>query len=167
MNEIKKIISKIFLLIIDILLFTFDLCRQLILPGKRKKGNLLSSLFIFFTGIIERLDKFEYGIFRMANVLKRKYIKQSLLIIATLLFLLSSLEWTGEKNIHNNFTNYTAQLSDAGVKETATCNCHQIISYSNTSFVAKTYASFDRIFHTNSTANSSLKKFLLIRNIRI
>jgi len=167
MNEIKKIISKIFLLIIDILLFAFNICRQLILPGKDKKGNLLSSLFIFFTGIIERLGSFEYGIFQMTNLLKQKYVRQSMLIIATLLFLLSSFEWTGEKNIYNSFTNYSTQISDAGVKETTNCNYHQIIGYSNTSFIAKTYAPFDRIFHTNSTANSSLKKFLLICNIRI
>jgi len=167
MNEIKKIISKIFLLIIDILLFAFDTGGQLILPRKGKKGNVLSTIFIFFTGIIERLDGFEYGVFRMANLLKQKYIKQSLLIIATLLFLLSSFEWTGEKNIYNNSSDYSVQLCQADVKETINCNRHQKIRYSNTPFVAKTYISSDRIFYTNSTANSSLKRFLLIRNIRI
>jgi hypothetical protein len=160
-------VGKISLLIIDILLFAFNTGRQLILPGKGKKGNLLSSLFIFFTGLIERLGSFEYGIFRMANVLKQKYVKQSLLIVATLLFLLSSFEWTGEKKLYNNSSSYTAQLSDAGVKEIATCNCHKTTSYSNTSFVAKIYSPFNSVCQTNSTATSSLKKFLLIRNMRI
>lgn len=167
MSKIKKITSKIFLLLIDILLFAFDTGRQLILPGKGKKGNILSTIFIFFTGIIERLDGFEYGVFRMANVLKQKYIKQSLLIIATLLFLLSSFEWTGEKNIYNNPSGYTTQLSDAGVKETTMCDCNQAISYPNTSFVVRTSVSFDHIFYAISPTNSSLKRFLFIRSIRI
>jgi len=82
MCEIKKILRKVFVLAIDIFLFAFNTIRQIILPGKRKRGNLLSSLFIFFVGIIERFDSFEYGVFRMANLLKLKYIKRSLLIIA-------------------------------------------------------------------------------------
>src|SRR6185437_15111581 len=130
MQEIKNIISRISFFIIDIWVFAFNICKQLVLPGKRKKGNLLYSLFIFFTGIIERLGSFEYGIFRMADLLKQKYIKRSLLIVAALLFLLSSFEWTGERNINNSSSGYTMQRSDASSKTITVFNRPKATAYS-------------------------------------
>jgi len=157
-------ISKISFFTIDILVFAFNVWKQVILPGKRKKGNVLSSLFIFFTGIVERIDSFEYGIFRMANVLKQKYIKQSLLLIAALLFLLSSFEWTGEKPIYNNSFGYTTQLCDTPIK-VSVCNCCRTTIKSNVS--EKTYHSDKKICLRRLIPNSSLKRFLLIGNIRV
>ncbi len=164
MQEIKKIISKISFFTIDILVFAFNVWKQVILPGKRKKGNVLSSLFIFFTGILERIGSFEYGIFQMANVLKQKYIKQSLLLIAALLFLLSSFEWTGEKTIYNNYSGYTTQLCDTYVKKSA-CNYCKTTIKSNVS--EETYRSDKNICLRRLIPNSSLKRFLLIGNIRV
>lgn len=115
MNEIKKIICEVFILIFDVFLFAYKTAKEIILPGKRRKSNLLFSLLIFFIGVVERLDGFEHGVFRMANLLRKKYIKQSLLVIATLLFLLSSLEWTKEKGFNNSTTNRTEQVSNNGI----------------------------------------------------
>lgn len=165
LQQIRKIITKMSILIIDILVFAFNICRHLILPGKRKKGNLLSSLFIFFTGIIERLGSFEYGIFRMADLLKRRYIKQSLLIVAAVLFLLSSFEWTGDKTVYNNPSEYTVHLSDAGTRAITVSNHGKTTSYSNALF--KQYSPHTNICLRSSIETSSVKKFLLIRNIRI
>lgn len=167
MNEIKKIISKVFLLIIDIFLFGYNTVKQIILPGRRKKGNLLSTLFIFFIGIIERLGNFEYGVFLMANVLKRKYIKQSLLLIAGLLFLLSSIEWSSDKNLHTNSPNYIAQFSDAGVKKVNISKRRLVKDYSETSFPVREYPAYKNILQSSVALPSSVKTFLLIRSIRI
>ena len=167
MCEIKKILSKFSLLTIDIFLFAYNTIRQIILPGKRKKGNLLSILFIFFIGIIERLGSFEYGVFRMTNLLKQKYIKRSLLIIAGLLFLLSSFEWTGEKNVSNNAGNYTAQFTDAGVKNVTVSNRRLVRAYSKTVLLFRAYPSYKNILQSSSAISSSVKIFLLIRSIRI
>lgn len=167
MDEIKKIISKVFLLIIDILRFGYNTARQVILPDRRKKGNLLSSLFIFFIGIIERLDSFEYGVFLMANVLKRKYVKQSLLVIAGLLFLLSTIEWTGETNVNTNPGNYIAQFSDAGVKKIIISNNGDAISYSAATCLGRQYPTYKIIPNSSFPFSSSVKTFLLIQSIRI
>lgn len=165
MQEIKKITGKISFFIIDILVFAFDICKQIVLPGKQKKGNLLSSLFIFFTGIIEKLGSFEYGIFRMADLLKQKYIKQSLLIVSTLLFLLSSFEWTGEKNIYNNSSGYTTELSHTSSKTITVFNRRKTTSYSDAG--AKTYPTCKQFYLRNLIETCFSRRFLLLRNIRI
>ncbi len=167
MDKIKKIFIQVFLLILDVALFTFQTVKQVVLPNRKRKGNILSILFIFFVGIIERLDSFEYGVFRMANLLKQKYIKQSLLIIAALLFLLSSFEWTGEKNVSINTGNYTAQFSDAGVKNVTVSNRRLVRVYSKAVLLFRAYPSYKNILQSNSAISSSVKTFLLIRSIRI
>ncbi len=169
MCEIKKILGKVFLLTIDIFLFGYDTIRQIILPGKRKKGNLLSTLFIFFVGVIERLGSFEYGVFRSGNLLKQKYIKRSLFIIAGLLFLLSSFEWTSEKNVSNYIANYVAQLSDTEIPNTALTGQLEK-SYSKTASLFKKclvpYCK-NNLHYSSSTVSSPVKTFLLIRSLRI
>lgn len=167
MNEIKKIISKILLLIIDILRFGYNTARQVILPCKRKKGNLFSSLFVFFVGIVERLDNFEYGVFQMADLLRRKYIKQGLLVIAGLLFLLSSFEWTGATNANANSGNYITRISDVPVENNVSSNYANAPIYSATSCLDKQYPTYKIISHSRFPFTSPVKTFLLIQNIRI
>lgn len=167
MNEIKKVISKVFLLIIDILRFGYNTARQVILPCKRKKGNLLSSLFIFFVGIVERLDNFEYGVFQMANLLRRKYIKQSLLIAASLLFLLSSLEWSGEASANTNPGNYITRISETPSKKITISNYADAPIYSLTSCFDKHFLPYRIFVHSHFPFTAPVKTFLLIQNIRI
>lgn len=73
MSEIKIIIVKILVLVLDILLFALQTVKQIILPNRRRKGNILSSLFDFFIGTLERIFHFEHGFFRMAVLFKHKY----------------------------------------------------------------------------------------------
>ncbi len=167
MNEIKKIISKVFLLIIDILRFGNNTTRQVILPCKRKKGNLLSSLFIFFVGIIERLDNFEYGVFQMANLLRRKYVKQTLLIIAAILFLLSSFEWTGGTNVNANSCDYITRISDTPVENIVSSNYADALIYSTNNCLDKQFPTYKIIAHSRLPFTSPVKKILLIQCIRI
>jgi hypothetical protein len=167
MNEIKKIIHKVYLLIIDILRFSYKTASQVILPNRRKKGNLLSILFNLFVGIIERVAGFEYGVFLMANILKRKYIKQSLIIVAGFLFLLSSIESTGDKYINTNSGDYTIQFSDTVVKKVKHNNQKQVIVNSKTTYTASLYPAYKSILHSSTPHASSVKAFLIIHCFRI
>jgi hypothetical protein len=167
MNEIKKIIHKVYLLIIDILRFSYKTASQVILPNRRKKGNLLSILFNLFVGIIERVAGFEYGVFLMANILKRKYIKQSLIIVTGFLFLLTSVEWTGDKNINTNSGDYITQFSDTVVKKVKHNDQKQVIVNSKTTYIASLYPAYKSILHRSTTLTLSVKAFLIIHCFRI
>ncbi len=96
MNQARKIVYKIILLLIDILVFTYQIVRKVVLPARRRKGNILSSLLTFFVGLIERVMSFEKSILRQPVVFTHKYVKQALILAVGFLFLLSSIEWTAE-----------------------------------------------------------------------
>ncbi|HXB06056.1 MAG TPA: hypothetical protein VNW04_03050 [Puia sp.] len=93
-REVRKIAQKVLVLGWDILLFTWDVVRRVILPTRRRRGNLLSSLLTFFLGLVERIVSFEKSILQRPVVFTHKYVKQGLIIAVGLLFLLSSFEWT-------------------------------------------------------------------------
>lgn len=167
MNEAKKIIKKILFLFFDILIFGYNTIRQMRLPARQRKGNLLSSLYLFFIGIIERVGNFEHGIFRMTNVLRQKYVRQSLLIIAGLLFLLSSFEWANEKN-SNAAGNYVEQRSTTDAQKTISSKYFEVANYSKT----ETVFNFNRYSARKNNFYlfpffSSLKTYLVIRSLRI
>ncbi len=167
MNGIKKIISKVFLLVIDILRFGYNTAKHVVLPRKREKGNLLSSLFIFFVGIVERLDNFEYGVFQMANLLRRKYIKQSVLVLAGLLFILSSFEWTGESNVNANPGSYVTRTSETPCKEIIASNYTDASIYLTIICLDRKYPTTQIVPHSGFPFHTPVKTFLLIQNIRI
>lgn len=92
MVEVRKILLKLTLLAIDILLHCIEVTRKIVLPGKKRKGNLLSSIFLLYVGTLESLYKFEHQSFRMSAILKKKYVRTGLMLIAGLLLILSSFE---------------------------------------------------------------------------
>ena len=167
MAEIKKIITKVFFLIVDIFLFGYNIAKQVILPYGCKKGNILSSLFIFFIGLIERLHSFGHGISCISNLLKNKYIKNSLLIVGGFLFLLSSIEWTGDNNASIYSDNYTMQFSDAGVNKITVRKQSHTVSHSAINCLVNKYPSYKNILHSGAPLLFSVKQYLLICCIRI
>ena len=167
MDEIKKIIYKVYLLILDISLFSFKTFRELILPSRGKKGNILSTIFIFFVGLVERLDNFEYGVFRMSVLFRRKYIKQSLLLVASLLFLISSIEWREGKKLIADSAIYTQQFSGLGVIPTNENNQRQVAPISANPFLLNEVHVYKNILEIPTPVFPSLKTYLLIRCFRI
>jgi hypothetical protein len=105
MTELKKISYKVFVLLFDIILLNIGVIKDIVLPNRKRKGNLLNSLFVFFVGTVEILDHFEYGIFQMTKIFRHRYIRQGVIIISAFLFLLSSFEWSSEKEINRTFLN--------------------------------------------------------------
>jgi hypothetical protein len=87
---------------------------QVVLPNRKRKGNLLSSLFHLFTGLTEQVISFGNAVVCIpraagkpfmgqaalgkAWTFSRRYLRQGMLIAAWALFILSSLEWVGPNN---------------------------------------------------------------------
>jgi hypothetical protein len=94
MKEVRKIAQKVLVLVLDILLFTWQVIRRVLLPTRSRKGNVLSSLLIFSVGLLERIVSFERSILERPVIFTHKYVKQGLIIVVGFLFLLSSIEWT-------------------------------------------------------------------------
>jgi hypothetical protein len=94
MNDLKKIAHKVLVLLLDILIFTWQVVRRMLLPTRNRKGNVLSSLLTFFVGLLERIVSFEKSILQRPVVFTHKYVKQGLIVAVGFLFLLSSFEWT-------------------------------------------------------------------------
>jgi hypothetical protein len=94
MKEVQKIAQKVLILLLDILLFTWQVVRRVMLPNRSRKGNVLSSLLTFFVGLLERVVSLEKSILQRPVVFTHKYVKQGLIIAVGFLFLLSSFEWT-------------------------------------------------------------------------
>lgn len=88
------LLVDIILLLVDIGVFTYQTIRVLILPARRRKGNILSSLLSFFVGLLEKVIYFEKSILRQPVVFKHRYVKQALMLAVGFLVLLSSIEWT-------------------------------------------------------------------------
>ena len=168
MTEMKKVFIKILLLVLDILVFGWNTLKQIILPGRNRRGNILSSLFIFFAGIIDRLNYFQHGTFNMASFTKKKYVKQTILIVGGILFLLSLFEWTGgQKTDYFSPTKYAEQLSTAD---------NDAISVEQSEETARCPADLTtkikfRVTHSTTcppfTFTIPVKRYLLIRSLRI
>lgn len=94
MKEVRKIAQKVLILVLDILLFTWQVVRRVLLPTRSRKGNVLSSLLTFFVGLLDRIVSFEKSILQRPVIFTHKYVKQGLVIAVGFLFLLSSFEWT-------------------------------------------------------------------------
>jgi hypothetical protein len=84
---------KVIFLILDILVFMYQIGKKVILPTRRRKGNVLSSLLSFFVGLVERVLSFEKSMLRQPVVFRHKYVRQILILVVGFLFLLSSIEW--------------------------------------------------------------------------
>src|SRR5579863_10056152 len=93
MKEVQKIAQNVLILLLDILLFTWQVIRRVLLPTRSRKGNVLSSLLTFFVGLLERIVSFEKSILERPVVFTHKYVKQGLIIAVGFLFLLFSFEW--------------------------------------------------------------------------
>lgn len=92
LRNINTIFEKICHLALQIILLIFQLGKEMRLPKHSAKGNLLNTLFLFFIGIIERLQDFEHGNFKMATLFHNRIIRKGLMLFTCLLFFLTSFE---------------------------------------------------------------------------
>ena len=166
MSEIKKIANKILLLILHVVCFTFQTVKQVVLPNRKRKGNILSSVFDFFIGIIEMLHQFELGYFKPANIYKLKYLKQGILITAAFLFFLSSFEWKPNLELNYKTTSASSQQFSTSSENTISVNKQkQPICISENASLIKGIFEIKNTFY--EVPSSSLKKYILSHRLRI
>jgi hypothetical protein len=168
MSELKKISDKLFVLLFDIILLTIGVIKEIVLPNRKRKGNLLNSLFVFFVGTVEILDHFEYGIFQMTKIFKHKYIRQGVIIISAFLFLLSSFEWTREQEINIAHSNSNVvELPQKVLKSIPFNKAKRATNwFKKTSLALKPSANIC-LLPGNFIDSSPVKRYLFIRSILI
>jgi len=168
MNETKKIVGKIILFIFDILIIAYKIVKKVVLPNRKRKGNILSSFFIFFVSIIERVNHYEHIFFRPPVFFKLKYLKQLVIVIATFLFFLSSFEWTSNQIFNiDNAGAFSLQLQISSVNRTSVNKQKQVKCNSDKTFLISDYSEYKNILQCLFISPSSVKKYLLTRSLRI
>lgn len=168
MTEFKNILSKVLALTIDIFLLGFQTFKQIVLPNRKRKGNLLSSIFLFFVGVVERLNSFEYGVFKMATVFRKKYIRKAIFIIGGVLFLLSLFEWAGDQKVTQQIpSGYSQQSSSGASNSISVVKCHQTIYSLAKKGARKPYSIYKSLVYNFPTYTQSPKKYILVRSIKV
>lgn len=81
-------------LLVSILLTGYQVIRNIVLPGRNRKGNVLGSLFLFFIEMAQKIIAFEQDILHSSWLAKNRFVKQGLIFVTAFLFLVSSVEWT-------------------------------------------------------------------------
>ena len=165
MQSIKNILTLIFLLLTDTVFFSIKIVRKIMLPGKYRKGNLLSTAFILFLGVSERVMIFEKNVSVSKRLLTHRYIRQSFIIAASLLFLLTSFEWNDTPDI--KFKTAACQQTETQTASVSARSC--IVS---PSIVIDTNKNFSNSYTGLISATSvyiapRVPVFLRVRNIRI
>lgn len=164
MKEIKEIFIKIVRLFLDILLFTYNIIRQVVLPNKKRKGNILSSLFVFFVGVVKKISHFEHRSFQMAIVFNQKYVRKGLFLIGAVLLLLSSFEWMNNERSIIVETNKQIEHFQQTVEKRKNINASDYVA---SHLKAIGYFSFVNIYYDNDISSSSKRIYLLTHSLRI
>ena len=169
MIRLKYFLNTVFLFLFDIILLAIGVIKQIVLPNRRRKGNILNSILVFFIGLVEILNHFEYGIFQMSKVFKHRYVRQGVIIATAFLFLLSSFEWTNEKEINRTSLNASVIEHPQKLLRSISLNEGTI----GTNWFKKTSLALFRplanICHISDAVihSNSVKRYLLIRSILI
>ena len=110
MKSLKVYTTILYDFVIALCQLCYRVVRQVALPSCKRRGNVLSSLFLFFTGLVENLISFGESLGRVPSTFREKfirqatlnkawtfsqrYLRQGMLIATWALFILSSIEWT-------------------------------------------------------------------------
>lgn len=169
MKQLKKIITAVTILFRDAFFFMKSLLMHLVLPGRKRKGNILSSVFVFFVGTVELLGRFEKEAFQMAALVKQKHVRKGVIAFTAFLFLLSSVEWTycKEDKIHSSNLR-TEQLQATASEKILLNKKTEILSCLKTKNVVLEIH-FEQASHLPGLPPypSSVERYLLIRSLLI
>ena len=173
MDKFKLLIITTCVLVSDILQLGYKVISKIILPARNRKGNVLSCVFEFFTLLVERLIRFQQGIFTFELPYISKYVRSGLLIAAWLLCLLSTYEWSGYKKEQPD-TNNKDFVSSAKLT-----SCQTAIETIRSNYTATLSSFLDFISHNRKSFTLRflyltkqgpcplVKRYLYIRNLRI
>jgi hypothetical protein len=92
MKDIKLISGKLCQLLVRLATLIIQLSRQLVFPNRKRKGNLLNTLFLFYIGAITSIQHFEHNQFKIADLFRNRLVRSGLMLCGFLLFFLASYE---------------------------------------------------------------------------
>jgi hypothetical protein len=145
------------------------------LPTLTRKGNLLSSLFLLFTGLTEQVISFAEAVVRVPRTFQiparfnnawafsRKYLRQAMLIATWALFILSSLEWTSSLP---SATETTTVQQEASLTS-PTNQCQKIIPARSKDHVVAIAHGLTVLPSVYNSPFLPGPRWLLLRNLRI
>lgn len=167
MVDVRKILVKMLLLVTDILVFGWKCIKQIILPTAGRKGNLLTTLFNLFDGLIYRLNYFQENNFKIASLTLKKHVKQTVLLLGTVLFLLSLLEWTpDQKDTRFSQAKYAEQFQRDNTGISAEQSQQQFFPVKNKTIKCK--PSFESaVAFTSFSFIPSINRYLFVRSLLI
>lgn len=174
LKKLRPYILLVITLVTALVTLGYRIIRQVTLPTKSRKGNLLSSLFLLFTGLTEQIISSAEAIARMPRTFRtpakldiawtfsQKYLRRGLLIAAWALFILSSLEWTNAR---------TALEGSPATEQQENISGQVIKRQVNVSIVEgtmqTTFPHCSTILAQTSPPPSSISRWLLLRTLRI
>ncbi len=121
MQQIKEIGKLLLSILVEMLLFSFKTIRQVKLPSNKTKGNILSTLFNFFVGTVERMSCLKSYLLTIP-FLKTKHIRQVVLMAGLLLFLLSLVEQSSWKPAEQITVTEITKIASSEIEQFVTIN---------------------------------------------
>lgn len=88
MKNIKRISGRLWQLVIGLTALIIQLNRQMVFPNRKRKGNLLNILFLFYIGVIACIQHFEHNRFKMADLFRSRLVRRGLMLGSFFLFFL-------------------------------------------------------------------------------
>ena len=92
MKEIASLAESVCKLFFELFHLAVKLGKGVVLPNRKRSGNLLNTVFLLYIGVIENFIDFEYRQFKMANLFSNRFVAKTMMVIAFLLFILTSFE---------------------------------------------------------------------------
>ena len=168
-QQIRKTTANIVLFLKAFAIVVTKVAKQMVLPNRRRKGNLLSSLLLFFIYLNDLIITFSWG-FSIQFILRWKHYdravfltKRVVLFTGCTLFLLSSFEWSYPESaqlrptdsvvqsgcdIYNSTQKKTIQYHAVVLKTTAAAWVRKIITARVTTFTS-TLRTASKIYVSN------------------
>ena len=152
-QKITRYTSMVIRLIVDLLVMTYGIGRKVILPKRGRNGNLLYSIFIFFTALAERVIVFLEAVIgdwvssAKAWSFGKRYLRLGVLLVTWALCMLASLEWSGPASMKSTEAVTAAEGATAAAEAAnveiavarpdASTNAIELVPYVNAGAVSR------------------------------
>lgn len=164
MRRLQYSARKIFNFSVYIFLSGISVSRSIVLPNSKRKGNLLSSLLVFILGIIGHLNDVEHGFCRVGRLFKLQWLKNSLIVVISFLFILSLFEWGGQTPSCSQIQVASQKIPNATLQEQLFPR--RRIHMMHVPILALDIQAQVKI-RSSFLPGTATRRYLLIRNIRI
>ena len=149
--------------------------QQLVLPGRQRPGNLLSSLFLLFTGMAEQTIAFRRAVIRIpwafalklpardkldaAWTFSKKWLRLGIVAAAWILFILSSFESSGQVE--------SSASAPAATATTVVTPVSEVVIIDEAVPVKPVFLSDESAFPRIQHQGTAIRRWLLLCTLRI